>query len=751
MNRLFSTTLIVGTLLGCNRQESFVGEPIRLLWGEGETFHVAAVYRLGAVKSEENPVSIEDAEPVVSDIFDERWSDELVWTYQVVESGFTPSASDELYDYSLTGTGEQTSIAVIKVILDPTLNLDPEMLEADPVTYLIFREDNDRLTGVISFTNIDGERVEQAYSSGNTGRSWSVLSQSSLTKVPTYLAPYSTAWTDGERKTENGGNVSSTLVDDWTVDVVYNDEMDEGSISSRYEAGQPWPTWTVAENTEAWLLSEDDVRSRRGGTPYFLPADVEDFDYRAALASSLDLDKALVLDSDTIEGEGFDAEVREEFRPWAGNWWPLTKGDLVFGSYGGSCSEEHCTISSLIREEADELKHEMDDLSAEIRKLEDGDEKSEKIASYKENQKELVDLLVDFYKGILQGLDGGQITIDSGKIKHSQDGWEFDLEALSPMDKFSTVQYLRGKTNPNPYYLGAWEILNSYNPGGESWWGHCNGWAAAAILTNEPRESMNFSVSGEDIEFTVADMKGLLTESHYSTYSRFYGERYNGDDEDDIKDLTPASFQKIMNFYVREQGVPLVFDTTATEAVWNFPAYGIELTLTETTSEDIDSLINVNTASMFALQELPDVDEDLAADIVEYREDNGPFQSIEELKDVSGIGAATYKDIADRVTVDPIERTFDARALVTLTTDSVDEDHVDGPLPESFTKTWDYTLVTNKDGVVLRGEWDDDENHPDFAWVPYSNPHEATRGNSENPYLNYGHLLDILGDEVERK
>ena len=137
---------------------------------------MAAVYRLGAVKAEENPVSIEDAEPVVSDIFDERWSDELVWTYQVVESGFTPSSSDELYDYSLTGTGEQTSIAVIKVILDPTLNVDPEMLEADPVTYLVFREDNDRLTGVISFTNVDGERVEQAYSSHNTGRSWSVLS-----------------------------------------------------------------------------------------------------------------------------------------------------------------------------------------------------------------------------------------------------------------------------------------------------------------------------------------------------------------------------------------------------------------------------------------------------------------------------------------------------------------------------------------------------------------------------------------------
>jgi competence ComEA-like helix-hairpin-helix protein len=751
MSRRFFAVLAVATLFGCDRRESFVGDPIRLSWSEGETFHVASTYRMGAVMTEENPVYLETAEPVVNDIFDERWSEEVVWTYQVVESGFEPGSSDELYDYAVTGTGAQTSLAVIKVILDPSLNHDPEMLEADPVTYLVFREDNDRLTGIISFTNIDGDRVEQAYTSKKNGRSWSVLSQSNLSKVPTFLAPYSTAWEDEERKTENGSIVSSTLVDDWTVDVVYEDELDEGAISSRYESGQPWPTWTVSENTESWLLTEDDVRTRRGGAPYFLPDSVEDFDYRAALATSINLDEALVLDTDTIEQGGFEAQAKDAFLPWAGNWWPLKSANLVFGSYGGSCSGSDCTFSQRIKDEAEALKLEMDELSADIRKLDDGDEKSEKVESYKAKQKELVEILVKFYNELLEDLDGGQISVDDGKISHGEDGWAYELDELSPMDKFATVQYLEGNTYPNPFFLSAWEILNSYNPGGESWWGHCNGWAAAAILTNEPTQSQNHSVDGNSIEFTVADQKGLLTESHYSTYSRFYGQRYNGDDEDDIADLSPSAFQKIMSIYVKELGVPLVFDTTATEAVWNFPAYAIDLSLTETTSGDVYTLVNINTATLDELDALPQIGDSKATAIIEHRELYGPFQAKEDVMDVNGVGDGTYDDIVDLITVDPIERTFDATAVVTLTTDGVDEDHVDSGTPSSFDKTWHYTLVTNEEGVILRGEWDDERDHPDFAWVPYSNPHKSTNGGSENPYLVYGELLEVLGEDIERK
>ena len=753
-NRRTTVVVCLG-LMACDGERAPKGESIRLSWEEGDTFHLAAVYKMPTVMAEENPVNLETADPILNDVFDERWSEEVIWTYQVVDTELIPSTGDELYDYAQTGTGELTSLAVVKVILDPTLNQDPEMLEADPVTYLVFREDNDRLSGVISFTNVDGERVEQAYTTKKTGRSWSVLSQSNLTKVPTFLAPYGTAWEDGQRRTENGRTVSSTMVDDWTVDVVYEDEIDEGVISSRYEAGQPWPTWTVSENMEAWLLNEEEVRTRRGNVPYFLPDDVEEFDFRAALSSSIDLDEALVLDPEMIADEGYEARARDGYLPWAGNWWPLTDGDLVFGSYGGNCTaandENGCTFSVQIKEEVDVIKKEMDALSAEIRELKDGEEKEQKITEYKEKQQSLVDILLDFYQGLLADLDGGQIQIADGQMSHSADGWSYDLDALSPMDKFATVQYLEGNDYPNPFYLSAWEILNSYNPGGESWWGHCNGWAAAAILTNEPTEDMDYSVAGQTIEFDVADMKGLLTESHYSTYSRFYGERYNGDDEDDVTDLTPAAFQKIISFYVKEQGVPLVFDTTATEAVWNFPAYAVDVILKETTLQAALNLVNVNTATLDQLSELPEVDEARATGIIEYREENGPFQSKEELMEVSGLGSSTFETIEDLITVDPIERTFDASATVTLTTDNVDEQHVDGDEPENFEVTWGYSLVTDQDGVVLSGKWFNNEKHPDFAWVPYSNPHRGTNGGSENPFLVYGNLLDVLGDDIERQ
>ena len=248
-------------------------------------------------------------------------------------------------------------------------------------------------------------------------------------------------------------------------------------------------------------------------------------------------------------------------------------------------------------------------------------------------------------------------------------------------------------------------------PGGENWWGHCNGWAAAAILTHEPREEQKVSTNGHDFTFTTADLKGLLTESHYSTYSRFYGERYNGED-DDVSDLSPAHFQKLINFYIREQGVPFVFDTTATEAVWNFPVYAVDFRIDETTAKTSQK-ININTADLTTLQALDELDDDQAKQIIDYRTRNGNFQSIEELEKIPDIEVEKLKDVLS--VVDP-ERSFNIRAEAKFTSDGVDPDHIDDTMgPESFTKVWSYTLVTNPEGMVLRGKWKDDESHPDFA------------------------------------
>jgi len=63
------------------------------------------------------------------------------------------------------------------------------------------------------------------------------------------------------------------------------------------------------------------------------------------------------------------------------------------------------------------------------------------------------------------------------------------------------------------------------------------------------------------------------------------------------------------------------------------------------------SLINVNTASATELEALSGIGEVLAAAIVDYRTDNGPFASVDDLESVSGIGPATLEEIRDQVTV----------------------------------------------------------------------------------------------------
>jgi competence protein ComEA len=63
------------------------------------------------------------------------------------------------------------------------------------------------------------------------------------------------------------------------------------------------------------------------------------------------------------------------------------------------------------------------------------------------------------------------------------------------------------------------------------------------------------------------------------------------------------------------------------------------------------ALINVNSATATELEALPGVGEVIAQAIVDYRTENGPFTSVDQLLDVSGIGDATLEDIRELVTV----------------------------------------------------------------------------------------------------
>lgn len=68
-------------------------------------------------------------------------------------------------------------------------------------------------------------------------------------------------------------------------------------------------------------------------------------------------------------------------------------------------------------------------------------------------------------------------------------------------------------------------------------------------------------------------------------------------------------------------------------------------------SDAPDALVNINTASAGLISTLPGIGEMLAARIVSYRGEHGDFSNIEDIMSVSGIGAKTYEQLKDHITV----------------------------------------------------------------------------------------------------
>jgi competence protein ComEA len=62
-------------------------------------------------------------------------------------------------------------------------------------------------------------------------------------------------------------------------------------------------------------------------------------------------------------------------------------------------------------------------------------------------------------------------------------------------------------------------------------------------------------------------------------------------------------------------------------------------------------LININTADSAALQQLSGVGPSTAEKIISYRNENGSFQSIEDIKNVSGIGDKTFEKFKNKIKV----------------------------------------------------------------------------------------------------
>ncbi len=78
---------------------------------------------------------------------------------------------------------------------------------------------------------------------------------------------------------------------------------------------------------------------------------------------------------------------------------------------------------------------------------------------------------------------------------------------------------------------------------------------------------------------------------------------------------------------------------------------GLKLYLSGMGEKQEPQKVDINRAEIWLLEALPGIGETLAQRIVDYRQQNGQFQNIGEIAKVAGIGATTYEQIKDLITV----------------------------------------------------------------------------------------------------
>ncbi|MFO7819247.1 MAG: helix-hairpin-helix domain-containing protein [Halanaerobacter sp.] len=117
---------------------------------------------------------------------------------------------------------------------------------------------------------------------------------------------------------------------------------------------------------------------------------------------------------------------------------------------------------------------------------------------------------------------------------------------------------------------------------------------------------------------------------------------------------------------------------------------------------------NINSANVEELQEIKGVGKVTAQKIVQYREEVGGFETLEEVKNVSGIGAKNFANLEEELTIDEdseIENKEDDLIKIEFNQakygiEEVDEVHLVGDMND-----WDPTDKTYALEEVESGVW----------------------------------------------
>lgn len=107
-----------------------------------------------------------------------------------------------------------------------------------------------------------------------------------------------------------------------------------------------------------------------------------------------------------------------------------------------------------------------------------------------------------------------------------------------------------------------------------------------------------------------------------------------------------ADTSDINMVFVLEDGMQVIIPGHIDEQ-----AYIVSKDLTATLSEETSGLININIATLSELMTLPGIGETRAKAIIDYREKGGHFDTVEDIKNVSGIKNGIYNGLKDSICV----------------------------------------------------------------------------------------------------
>lgn len=166
--------------------------------------------------------------------------------------------------------------------------------------------------------------------------------------------------------------------------------------------------------------------------------------------------------------------------------------------------------------------------------------------------------------------------------------------------------------------------------------------AAISKDSTDEKEDKNQKEEVVEQDLITVDVKGAVKSP--GIYDLPVGSRVN-DAVQKAGGLIDNADSKSINLAQKISDEALVYVPTKEEAT-NQESYS------NATGNKESKKVNLNKASLEELKQVKGLGAKRAQDIIDHRESNGKFKSVDELKKVSGIGAKTIEKLKEYVTVD---------------------------------------------------------------------------------------------------